>query len=150
MAVSLEHSPTRSSLQCSPHPFHATATDGPLCLFRTLLSTLSNAYCEGKTSVKHTNPCLSFQCIFPHMQNHSSRECNVSPIGQGVQIWHPTCQSTRGWQSSQTGSHDFIRSFGYSPFSLSDQQCLVRCTKSLVSGISIYSSIMKTFQIVSL
>lgn len=60
---------TRSSLQCYPHPSYATAIDDPLCLFRTLLSTHSNEYCEGKMTVKYTNPCLSFQHIFPHMQD---------------------------------------------------------------------------------
>lgn len=76
---------TRSSLQCSPHPSHATAMDEPLCLFRTLLNTHSTEYCEGKMTVKYTNPCLSFQHIFPHMQDLQLQRVQCLPY----RTWGP-------------------------------------------------------------
>lgn len=125
------------------------------CLFKTFLNSHSNAYCEGKMSVKHTH-------ALTHPSSPSSPACrasapgichsrkHVSPTGHGVQICHPACLSTRGSQSSQPGSHNLSRSCRSPAFSLSDQRCLVRCTKSMVSGIFIYSFIKKNSQMASL
>lgn len=98
----------RSSLQCSPNPSHATAIDDPPCLFRTLLSTHSNAYCEGKMTAKHRKPHLSFQHIFPQCKI-AAPESALSPLQDtrsrhGIRImlvWHSTCQSTRGCRAAR-------------------------------------------------
>lgn len=70
---------TRSSLEHNALHFtaHAVAVDSPLCLFKTLLNSHSNAYCEGKMSVKDTSPGIFFQPIFPCMQNISTRNLSL-------------------------------------------------------------------------